>query len=85
LLLKPGDANAAMVMRRLLTGHAVFYNKRHHRSGHLLRQLKLSLYGLSLSVKRGEKIVKGKNILSSVTELQNLRAALKSLNYPAEI
>lgn len=41
LLLKPGDAPVAAVMRRLLTGQAVFYNKRHQRSGHLLRQLKL--------------------------------------------
>ncbi len=75
LLLKPGDAPVATLMRRLLTDHAVFYNKRHHRSGHLLRQLKPSLSGISLSVKRGEKIVKEKNTLSLITELQNLRAS----------
>lgn len=37
LLLKTGDAPVATTMRRLLTGHAVFYNKRHKRSGHLFQ------------------------------------------------
>ena len=37
LLLKTGSLPIATVMRRLLTGHAVFYNKRHRRSGHLFQ------------------------------------------------
>jgi len=37
LLLKTGCVPVATVMRRLLTGHAVFFNKRHRRSGHLFQ------------------------------------------------
>jgi len=37
LLVKTGDAPVATMMRRLLTGHAVFYNKRHQRTGHLFK------------------------------------------------
>ena len=35
LLLRTGPAPIATVMRRLLTGHAVRYNRRHQRNGHL--------------------------------------------------
>lgn len=37
LLLKSGDAPIATVMRRLLTGYAVTYNRRHNRHGHLFQ------------------------------------------------
>jgi len=37
LLLKTGMAPIATVMRRLLTGHAVYFNHRHRRSGHLFQ------------------------------------------------
>jgi putative transposase len=37
LLLKTGQVPIATVMRRLLTGHAGYFNKRHHRSGHLFQ------------------------------------------------
>ncbi len=37
LLLKTGQAPVATVMRRLLTGHAVYFNRRHRRSGHLFQ------------------------------------------------
>ncbi|WP_231717054.1 transposase [Desulfosarcina ovata] len=37
LLLRTGQAPIATVMRRLLTGHAVGFNKRHRRSGHLFQ------------------------------------------------
>jgi hypothetical protein len=37
LLLRTGEAPVATVMRRLLTGHAATYNRRHHRSGHLFQ------------------------------------------------
>jgi REP element-mobilizing transposase RayT len=37
LLLKTGQAPIATVMRRLLTGHAVYYNRRHRRYGHLFQ------------------------------------------------
>ncbi len=37
LLLKTGQAPIATVMRRLLTGHAIFYNRRHRRCGHLFQ------------------------------------------------
>jgi REP element-mobilizing transposase RayT len=37
LLLKTGLVPIATVMRRLLTGHAVTFNKRHHRHGHLFQ------------------------------------------------
>ncbi len=35
LLLRTGDVPIATVMRRLLTGHALGYNRRHRRHGHL--------------------------------------------------
>ena len=35
LLLKTGKAPISTVMGRLLTGHAVSYNRRHRRHGHL--------------------------------------------------
>ena len=37
LLLKTGTVPIATVMRRLLTGYAVAYNRRHHRSGHVFQ------------------------------------------------
>jgi len=37
LLLKTGQVPIATVMRRLLTGYAVSYNRRHHRHGHLFQ------------------------------------------------
>jgi REP element-mobilizing transposase RayT len=37
LLLKTGQVPVATVMRRLLTGHAGYFNKRHRRSGHLFQ------------------------------------------------
>jgi hypothetical protein len=37
LLLKTGMTPVATVMRRLLTGHAVYFNRRHRRFGHLFQ------------------------------------------------
>ena len=37
LLLRTGHAPVATVMRRLLTGHALWYNRRHRRYGHLFQ------------------------------------------------
>lgn len=37
LLLRPGPAGLATFMRRLLTGHAVAFNLRHQRVGHLFQ------------------------------------------------
>jgi len=37
LILKTGNVPIATVMRRLLTGHALWYNRRHRRSGHLFQ------------------------------------------------
>ena len=37
LLLRTGMAPIATVMRRLLTGYAVFHNRRHKRHGHLFQ------------------------------------------------
>ena len=37
LLLRTGSAPIATVMRRLLTGHAIHFNRRHRRSGHLFQ------------------------------------------------
>ena len=37
LLLKTGLTPIATIMRRLLTGYAVYFNRRHHRYGHLLQ------------------------------------------------
>ncbi len=37
LLLRTGLVSVATVMRRLLTGHAVRYNRRYHRHGHLFQ------------------------------------------------
>ncbi len=37
LLIKSGDLPLSTLMRRLLTGHAVYFNRRHKRSGHLFQ------------------------------------------------
>jgi len=37
LLLKTGPTPLSILMRRLLTGHAIWFNKRHERSGHLFQ------------------------------------------------
>jgi REP-associated tyrosine transposase len=37
LLLRPQSAKLSIFMRRLLTGYAVVFNLRHHRSGHLFQ------------------------------------------------
>ncbi len=37
LLLRTGDVSIATVMRRLLTGHAIWYNRRHRRHGHVFQ------------------------------------------------
>jgi REP-associated tyrosine transposase len=37
MILKIGDVPIATVMRKLLTGHALWYNRRHRRSGHLFQ------------------------------------------------
>jgi REP element-mobilizing transposase RayT len=37
LLLRPGPGGLAVFMRRLLTGHAVTFNRRHRRAGHLFQ------------------------------------------------
>lgn len=37
LLIRTGNVPVATVMRRLLTGHAVSYNRRHNRHGHLFQ------------------------------------------------
>jgi putative transposase len=37
LLLRPGMTGLASFMQRLLTGHAVAYNRRHRRTGHLFQ------------------------------------------------
>jgi len=37
LLLRTGQVSIATIMRRLLTGHAGFFNKRHRRTGHLFQ------------------------------------------------
>jgi REP element-mobilizing transposase RayT len=37
LLLKTGSVSIATLMRRLLTGHAVSFNRRHRRSGHVFQ------------------------------------------------
>ncbi|MGD2000332.1 MAG: transposase [Desulfobacterales bacterium] len=37
LLLRTGNASIATVMRRLLTGHATCFNRRHRRHGHLFQ------------------------------------------------
>ena len=37
LLLRTGQVHIATIMRRLLTGHAGFFNKRYRRSGHMFQ------------------------------------------------
>ena len=37
LLLRTGPSSISTVMRRLLTGYAIFYNHRHRRYGHLFQ------------------------------------------------
>jgi REP element-mobilizing transposase RayT len=37
LLLRTGNLPVAKVMQRLLTGYAAYYNRRHHRRGHLFQ------------------------------------------------
>ena len=44
LLLRTGSAPIATVMRRLLTGYAVSFNKRYHRHGHLFQNRYKSIF-----------------------------------------
>ena len=37
LLLRTGGTSVSAVMRRLLTGYAIYFNRRYHRSGHLFQ------------------------------------------------
>src|SRR5512136_676836 len=37
LLLRPQSTKLSFIMRRLLTGYAVVFNRRHNRSGHLFQ------------------------------------------------
>ena len=37
LLLRTGDVSISSVMRRLLSGYAISFNRRHNRSGHLFQ------------------------------------------------
>ncbi len=37
LLLRTGTVSISTIMRRLLTGHAIWYNRRHRRDGHLFQ------------------------------------------------
>lgn len=37
ILLRSGPEGISAFMRRLLTGYAIFYNRRHHRFGHLFQ------------------------------------------------
>jgi REP element-mobilizing transposase RayT len=43
LVLRTGDVPIATVMRRLLTGYAVFHNRRHRRSGHSSRVIQVKV------------------------------------------
>ncbi len=45
LLLKTGTVPIATFMRRLLTGYAAWYNRRHHRSGHVFQNRYKSVLG----------------------------------------
>jgi REP element-mobilizing transposase RayT len=44
LLLRTGSHPVAHVMRRLLTGHAIYFNRRHHRHGHLFQNRYKSIF-----------------------------------------
>ncbi len=37
LLIKSGETPLSLLMRKMLTGHAVYFNRRHKRSGHLFQ------------------------------------------------
>ncbi|UCD72320.1 MAG: transposase [Syntrophobacterales bacterium] len=39
LLFRSGKAGISSVMRRLLTWYAQYYNRRHHRTGHLFEKM----------------------------------------------
>jgi len=71
LLLKTGKVAISTVMRWLLTGYAVSYNRRHRRSGHLFQNrfksilcklLGLGQAAVSRAVARAEKISRDRNI-----------------------
>ena len=53
MLLKTGLAPIATVMRRLLTGYAVSFNRRHRRHGHLFQNRYKSFLRVSGSWDRG--------------------------------
>ena len=78
LLLKTGTVPIAALMRRLLTGHAVTFNRRHRRAGHLFQNRYKSIlcqqepYLLEQMKKRYDLITKGYDIdkiASRVSEL----------------
>ena len=51
LLLKTGVTPISTVMKRLLTGYAMHYNRRHKRYGHLFEEFPVASYRESPSVK----------------------------------
>jgi putative transposase len=66
-LVRAGLAPISTAMRRLLTGYTVHSNRRHRRHGHVFQNRYKSNLGvsqptISQSVKRGERIVKWKDL-----------------------
>ncbi len=53
-LFRSGSAGISTLMRRLLTGHAIYFNRKYRRHG----QLGMSQPGVGYAVSRGEKIAK---------------------------
>jgi putative transposase len=43
ILLKSGESGLSTYMRRLLSGYAQFYNRRHKRAGHLFQNRYISI------------------------------------------
>ncbi len=51
LLIRSGSTGVATFMRRLLTGYAVTFNRRHSRNGHLFQNRYKSIIWLKIGVK----------------------------------
>ena len=80
LLLKTGNVPITTLMRKLLTGHAVTFNRRHQRVGHLFQNRYKSILcqeysKLKIHVKGDERILGDSDFVESVLEEQNERLA----------
>ena len=89
LLLRTGQAPIATVMRRLLTGHTDYFNKRHRRTGHLFQNRYQSMRKAKIFKKSDERILGDGDfvdqVLSVAQEQMKQRNLLISKGYTLNV